>query len=80
VINHHADPEVETLTIRIPIRLQRRGGRKRIVAPDGSAIVPSSKPQPEGTLPEALARSTARPARRRIRIGKDDLYSARDAL
>jgi hypothetical protein len=36
---------------------QRPGGRKRIVAPDGSAIVPSSKPQPDGTLLKALARA-----------------------
>jgi hypothetical protein len=39
------------------MRFQRRGSRKRIVAPDGSAIVPSSKPQPDGTLVKALARS-----------------------
>ena len=37
--------------------LQRRGGRKRIVAPDGSAIVSSSKPQPNGTLVKAFARA-----------------------
>ena len=36
---------------------QRRGGRKRIVAPDGSELAPSSKPQPEGTLVKALARA-----------------------
>jgi hypothetical protein len=36
---------------------QRRGGRKRIVAPDGSTIVPSSKPQLDGTLVKALARA-----------------------
>jgi hypothetical protein len=39
------------------MRFQRRGGRKRIVAPDGSQIVPSSKPQPDGTLGKALARA-----------------------
>ena len=39
------------------MRFRRRGGRKRIVAPDGSAIVPSSKPQPDGTLVKALARA-----------------------
>jgi hypothetical protein len=39
------------------MRFQCRGGRKRIVAPDGSAIVPSSKPQPDGTLVKALARA-----------------------
>jgi|SRR5918996_4086691 hypothetical protein len=36
---------------------QRRGGRKRIVTPDGSAIVPNSQPQPDGTLVNALARA-----------------------
>jgi hypothetical protein len=46
-----------TLIVRIPMRFQRRGGRKRIVAPDGSAIVPSSKSQPDGTLVKALARA-----------------------
>jgi hypothetical protein len=44
-----------TLVVRIPMRFQRRGGRKRIVAPDGSDIVPSSKPRPDGTLAKARA-------------------------
>ena len=46
-----------TLVVRIPMRFQRRGGRKRIVAPDGSAIVPTNKPQPDGTLMKVLARA-----------------------
>jgi hypothetical protein len=46
-----------TLVVRIPMRFQRRGGRKRIVAPDGSELAPSSKPQPDGTLTKALARA-----------------------
>jgi len=46
-----------TLIVRIPMRFQRRGGRKRIVAPDGGEIVPVSKPQPDGTLLKALARA-----------------------
>ena len=46
-----------TLVVRIPMRFQRRGGRKRIVAPDGSEIAPTSKPQPDGTLVKALARA-----------------------
>ena len=45
------------LGLRMPMCCQRRGSRKRIVAPDGSAIVPSSKPQPDGTLVKALARA-----------------------
>ena len=30
--------ELDTLTIRIPIRLQRRGGRKLIMTPEGATI------------------------------------------
>jgi hypothetical protein len=37
--------------------MQRRGGRKRIVAPDGSDLAPSSKPQADSTLVKALARA-----------------------
>jgi hypothetical protein len=35
-----ADTELDgsTLVVRNPMRFQRRGGRKRIVAPDGSEL------------------------------------------
>jgi hypothetical protein len=46
-----------TLVVRIPMQFQRRGGRKRIVAPDGSDIVPATKPQPNSTPIKALARA-----------------------
>jgi hypothetical protein len=46
-----------TLVVRIPMRFQRRGGRKRILAPDGSELVPATKPQPDGALLKALARA-----------------------
>jgi hypothetical protein len=46
-----------TLVVRIPMRFQHRGGRKRIVTPDGSAIVPTSKPRPDSTLVKARARA-----------------------
>jgi hypothetical protein len=39
------------------LRFQRRGGRKRIVAPDGSELALATKPQPDGTLAMALARA-----------------------
>lgn len=45
------------LVVRIPMRFQRRGGRKRIVAPDGSELAPATKPQPDGALVKALARA-----------------------
>jgi hypothetical protein len=49
--------EGKTLVARIPMRFQHRGGRKRIVALDGSEVVPTLKPQPDGTLVKALARA-----------------------
>jgi hypothetical protein len=47
----------DTLVVRIPMRFKRRGGRKRIVAPDGSEIAPTTKPQPDSPLVKALARA-----------------------
>jgi hypothetical protein len=39
------------------MRFQRQGGRKRIVAPDGSELAPATKPQPNGAVIKALARA-----------------------
>jgi hypothetical protein len=46
----------DRLVVRIPMRFQR-GGRKRIVAPDGSDIAPATRTQPKGALLKALARA-----------------------
>ena len=59
--------EVDTLTIRIPIRLQRRGGRKLIMTPEGVAA-PARKPSRDETLVKALVR--AHRWRRRIESGR----------
>ena len=59
--------EIETLTIRIPMRLQRRGGRKLIVTPEGAAV-PTPKPRRDETLVKALVR--AHRWRRRIESGR----------
>jgi len=59
--------EVETLTIRIPIQLQRRGGRKLIMTPKGAAM-PAPKPRRDETLVKALVR--AHRWRRRIESGQ----------
>jgi hypothetical protein len=58
--------ELETLTIRIPMRLQRRGGRKLIVTPEGA--VPTPKPSRDQTLVKALVR--AHRWRRKIESGQ----------
>jgi hypothetical protein len=59
--------EVDTLTIRIPMRLQRRGGRKLIMTPEGAAM-PTRKPRRDDTLIKALVR--AHRWRRRIESGQ----------
>jgi hypothetical protein len=59
--------EVDTLTISIPIRLQRRGGRKLIVTPQGVAA-PAPKARRDETLVKALVR--AQQWRRKIESGR----------
>jgi hypothetical protein len=48
--------DVDPLTIRIPMRLQRRGGRKLIMTPEGVAA-PARKPCRDETLVKALVRA-----------------------
>jgi len=66
-MTEHTGPEIETLTIRIPMRLQRRGGRKLIMTPEGAAV-PTPKPSRDETLVKALVR--AHRWRRRIESGR----------
>lgn len=47
----------DTLVVRIPMHFKRQGGRKRILAPDGSDLAPPARAQPDGTLVKALARA-----------------------
>ncbi len=60
-------PEVDTVTIRIPIRLTRRGGRKYVIAPEGAAPV-TAKPARNETMVRALVK--AHRWRRRIESGE----------
>jgi hypothetical protein len=39
------------------MRFKRQGGRKRILAPDGSDLAPPTRAQPDGTLVKALTRA-----------------------
>jgi hypothetical protein len=59
--------ELDTLTIRIPMRLQRRDGRKLIMTPEGVAA-PARKPSCDETLVKALVR--AHRWRRKIESGQ----------
>jgi len=46
-----------TIIVRIPMTWKRLGGRKAIVAPDGSAAWAPAKSRPDETLIRALARA-----------------------
>jgi hypothetical protein len=45
-----------TVTIRVPLKVRTRGGRKMIVAPDGAAWVPR-RPRVDNAMIKALARA-----------------------
>jgi hypothetical protein len=57
----------ETLVVRIPMRFQRRGGRKLIMTPEGVAA-PAQKPSRDETLIKALVRAYR--WRRKIECGQ----------
>jgi hypothetical protein len=46
-----------TIVVDIPMQWKRRGGRKVIIAPDGSDAWALEKPRPDETLIRALARA-----------------------
>jgi len=59
MITHSLSTDGTILSVQVPIKLRRRGGRKLIIAPPGapapSAATPSAKADP--TIIKALARS-----------------------
>jgi hypothetical protein len=55
-MTERAAVELDILTIRIPMRLQRRGGRKLIMTPEGVAA-PTPKPRRDETLIKGLVRA-----------------------
>ncbi len=58
-----------TIIVHIPMTWKRLGGRKAIIAPDGSAAWAPAKPRPDETLIRALAR-----AHRWKRMLEDGMY------
>lgn len=45
------------LTISLPLAIRKRGGRKIVIAPDGSIPAPSSSRRPDSKLVKAIARA-----------------------
>jgi hypothetical protein len=51
------DFDGKTITVHIPMTFKRHGGRKVIIAPDGSDAWAPAKPRPDGSLIRAMARA-----------------------
>ena len=64
-----------TIVVDIPMTWKRRGGRKVIIAPDGSDAWAPAKPRPDETLIRALAR-----AHRWKRMLEEGTYPSINAL
>ena len=50
-------PDGRSVTVRVPLTLRRRGGRKRVVVPDGAPLSAPSRLQVDSTLVKAIARA-----------------------
>lgn len=50
-----ATPTPETITLHVPFKLTKRGGRKLMIAPDGAGVAP--RPRIDSALVKALARA-----------------------
>lgn len=45
-----------TVTVTVPFAIRKRGGRKLVLTPDGTAVSPQPRPRVDSTLLKALAR------------------------
>ena len=46
----------QTTTITVPFTIRKRGGRKLVLTPDGTAVAPPPRRRPDSALLKALAR------------------------
>lgn len=67
----------DTITVKVPIAFKRRRGRKRIVAPDGTELVPASSP-PAGELDSALVKAIARAHRWQQMLERGEYATVRE--
>ncbi len=49
--------DARTVTVYIPWSLKKRGGRKLVLAPDGSPVAPTDAPSIENAMVKVLARA-----------------------
>jgi virulence-associated protein VagC len=52
-------PDGKSLTIRLPLTLRRRGGRKVVISPAGEQLVPQPWAKPRSGIDESLVKTLA---------------------
>lgn len=50
-------PDGRSVTVTVPFRIRKRGGRKLVLAPEGHALLPEPRRRPDTTMARALARA-----------------------
>ncbi len=68
-------PDRRTVTVSVPLAIQKRGGRKQVVVPEGAPAWAPLRPQIDSTLVKALAR-----AFRWRRLLEDGVYASCEEL
>ena len=48
--------ELQTITVKVPLTIRRRGGRKQIITPDGASGWVSPRARIDNTIIKAIAR------------------------
>jgi hypothetical protein len=46
----------QTVTVTVPFAIRKRGGRKLVITPEGTAMTPQPRARPDSALLKALAR------------------------
>src|ERR671910_1816745 len=55
--NANPDWDPQTVTVRVPLKIRRHGGRKMIIAPDGTAPWAPPRARIDNTVVKAIARA-----------------------
>jgi len=57
MIGAELSPDHRTISVAVPLVIRSRGGRKQVIAPEGTPAWAPRQPRPDSTLVKALARA-----------------------
>ena len=68
--------DVDSFTVRVPITIKRRRGRKRVLAPDGTELASAFRSEPE--IDNAFVKAIARAHRWQRMLGSGEYTTLRE--